>query len=99
MQKQMTTIGGVLAAMLLVATPVLAAQDQRAESEKQPSPSTKTVPEAKTEAVNPGAVGKAPSAGPQSTGTAQASPSQAPAPKATPGAVEAEQSQGKSETR
>ena len=97
MRKQMMIIGGVLAAVFLVATPVLAAQDQRPELEKQPSPSTKPVPEAKTEAVDPGAVGKAPSAGPESTGTAQASPSQAPAPQATPGAVEAEQ--GKSETR
>lgn len=96
MQKQITTISGVLAAMLLVATPVLA-QDQRPDAAKQPSPSSKPVPEAKTGAVDPGAVGKAPSAGQRSTGTAEASPSQKPASQATPRAVEAEQ--GKSETR
>lgn len=97
MRKQMTKVGGVLAVMLLIATPVLAAQDQRQESGKQAPPSTKPVPEAKTEAVQPGAVGKAPPAGPESTGAAQASPSQLPAPQATPGAVEAEK--GKSETK
>lgn len=96
MQKYLTTICGVLAISLLLAAPALA-QNQPPDSQKQPSPSLKPVPEAKTEAVNPGAVGKGPSAGQQTTGTAQASPSQMPAPKATPGAVEAEQ--GKSETR
>jgi hypothetical protein len=56
----------------------------------QAAPSHKGAAQAKTEAVHPGGVGKAPTAGSESTGTAQASPSPDRAPLSTPGAVEAE---------
>lgn len=91
---------GALGAMLLLAFPVLAAQDQGGTpQQQQASPSQKPAGEAKTESVDPGAVGKAPMAGPQATGNAQAETSETRAPQATPHAVEAKPQTKNPETR
>lgn len=79
---------GAFAAMLLLAPPVLAAQDQTGQAQQQASPSQEPAQHAKTAAVKPGAVGKH-KPGSQAVGSAQPSPSQLPAQEATPGAVEA----------
>lgn len=98
MRKEFAIIIGAFAAALLVAPPLMAAQDQGTQAQQeQASPSQEPAKQAKTEAVQPGAVNKMPEPGAKTVGNQQASPSQLPAPKATPGAVEAEK--GKSESR
>ncbi|MBV9758461.1 MAG: hypothetical protein JO047_15545 [Alphaproteobacteria bacterium] len=81
------TVAGAAFASLLFTLPALAA-DQGAGAQ-QAAPSEKPATEAQTQAVDPGAVGAGPSAGPSRTGTQQAAPSPVPAPQATPQGVEA----------